>query len=48
MFSPFDLETVQVRYHDKSFGTALPHIISRHTHPKAKPETTASEPPATG
>jgi putative transposase len=48
VFSPFDLETVQVRYHDKSFGTALPHIISRHTHPKAKPETAASEPPATG
>ncbi|MCW2649901.1 MAG: putative transposase [Mycobacterium sp.] len=49
VFSPFDLETVEVRYRDKSYGKALPHIISRHTHPKAKPETTEPEsPPATG
>ncbi|EUA32718.1 mu transposase family protein [Mycobacterium xenopi 4042] len=39
VFSPFDLETVEVRYRDKSYGKALPHTISRHTHPKAKPET---------
>jgi putative transposase len=38
VFSPFDLETVEVRYRDKSFGKALPHTISRHTHPKARPE----------
>ena len=48
VFSPFDLETVQVRYHDKSYGKALPHIISRHTHPKARPETGPPEPPRTG
>lgn len=49
VFSPFDLETVQVRYHDKNYGKALPHNISRHTHPKARPETPESEaPPATG
>jgi hypothetical protein len=49
VFSPFDLETVQVRYRDKSFGTAVPHTISRHAHPKAKPETPESEsPPRTG
>nr|WP_237683000.1 Mu transposase C-terminal domain-containing protein [Mycolicibacterium agri] len=35
VFSPFDLETVEVRYHDKSYGKALPHTISRHAHPKA-------------
>ncbi|EID11356.1 putative transposase [Mycobacterium xenopi RIVM700367] len=35
VFSPFDLETVEVRYRDKSYGKALPHTISRHTHPKA-------------
>ncbi|BCQ08886.1 transposase [Mycobacterium heckeshornense] len=46
VFSPFDLETVEVRYRDKSFGKALPHSISRHTHPKAKPETPELEPPA--
>ncbi len=28
VFCPFDLETVQVRYHDKSYGKALPHTIS--------------------
>jgi len=49
VFSPFDLETVEVRYRDKSFGKALPHIISRHSHPKAKPEAPQPEsPPATG
>ena len=46
VFSPFDLETVEVRYRDKSFGTAVPHTISRHTHPKAKPETPEPEPAA--
>lgn len=44
MFCPFDLETIEVRYRDKSDGKALPHIISRHTHPKAKPETTEPQP----
>jgi putative transposase len=49
VFSPFDLETVEVRYRDKSFGKALPHNISRHAHPKAKPENPEPEPPpATG
>jgi transposase InsO family protein len=48
VFCPFDLETVEVRYHDKSYGKALPHAISRHTHPKAKPETPEPEPPPTG
>ena len=46
VFSPFDLETIEVRYRDKSFGKALPHTISRHTHPKAKPETPEPEPAA--
>ena len=39
VFSPFDLETIEVRYRDKSYGKALPHNITRHAHPKAKPET---------
>jgi len=46
VFSPFDLETVEVRYRDKSYGKALPHTISRHAHPKARPETPEPEPPA--
>jgi len=47
VFSPFDLETVEVRYRDTSYGKALPHTISRRAHPKAKPETLESEPPPT-
>lgn len=38
VFSPFDLETVEVRYQGKSHGTALPHTITRHVHPKARAE----------
>jgi hypothetical protein len=46
VFSPFDLETVEVRYRDKSYGKALPHSISRHAHLKARPEIPETEPPA--
>ena len=49
VFSPFDMETVEVRHQDKRHGKALPHNITRHVHPKARPET--PEPavvPATG
>jgi hypothetical protein len=49
VFSPFNLEHIEIRYQDKSYGTALPHHITRHAHPKARPET--PEPaaaPATG
>ena len=45
VFSPFDLQTIEVRYCGKSFGTALPHNITRHTHPKARPETGEPVPP---
>ncbi len=49
VFSPFDLETLEVRYQNKGFGKALPHNITRHVHPKARPETTEQQtPPATG
>ena len=39
MFSPFDLETLRVRYDGRDHGPAVPHRITRHTHPKARPET---------
>jgi hypothetical protein len=45
VFSPFDLQTIEVRYCGKSFGKALPHNITRHTHPKARPETGEPVPP---
>ncbi|MGH8963920.1 MAG: DDE-type integrase/transposase/recombinase, partial [Actinomycetes bacterium] len=49
VFSPFDLETLEVRYHDKSHGKAVPHHITRHVHPKARPETSEPvSPPVTG
>src|SRR6476620_6765682 len=39
VFSPFDLETLRVRYDGRGDGSAVPHRITRHTHPKARPET---------
>ncbi len=46
VFSPFDLEKLQVRYDGTSYGPAVPHVITRHTHPKARPEI-IDPPPAT-
>ena len=50
VFSPFDLHTIEVRYRDQSFGAAAPHTITRHAHPKARPEAAgpAPAPAATG
>jgi transposase InsO family protein len=49
VFSPFNLESIEVRYRDNSYGQAVPHIITRHAHPKARPETPDPTPaPATG
>jgi len=38
VFDPFDLAEIKVRHRGRDIGPAVPHIISRHTHPKAKPE----------
>jgi transposase InsO family protein len=46
VFSPFDMETVEVRYQSKAYGKALPHNITRHVHPKARAETPESPTPA--
>ena len=49
VFSPFNLEHIEVRYRGRSYGPALPHHITRHAHPKARPETPEPAPaPATG
>jgi putative transposase len=49
VFSPFNLERIQVRHGGNSFGYAVPHVITRHAHPKARPETPEPPPaPATG
>lgn len=49
VFSPFNLESIEVRHRGQSFGPAVPHRITRHAHPKARPETPEQIPtPATG
>ena len=48
VFSPLDLETIDVRYRDRSFRPAVPHTISRHTHRKARPEIPDPAPAVTG
>src|SRR6266702_2198861 len=51
VFDPFDLTVLQVRHGGKDAGTALPFHISRHAHPKARPEEPGSgdaAPRATG
>lgn len=46
VFDPFDLTDIRVRDNGADAGKALPHQISRHSHPKARPETPAEPPPA--
>jgi putative transposase len=48
VFDPFDLAVVEVRWNGKPYGLARPQRTGRHSHPKAKPETPAAPPPATG
>lgn len=49
VFSPFNLEVIEARHGGRSYGHAVPHVITRHTHPKARPETPEPPPaPATG
>jgi putative transposase len=49
VFDPFDLPAIEVRWHDKPYGLAIPPQIRRHAHPKARPEQPgAAAPAATG
>jgi putative transposase len=49
VFDPFDLTHVEVRWHGKPYGLAIPRQIRRHAHPKARPEQPgAAGPAATG
>jgi putative transposase len=48
VFSPFNLHHIEVRYRDRSYGLAVPFQITRHTHPKARPEIPEPPPAATG
>jgi putative transposase len=49
VFDPFDLTAIEVRWHGKPYGPAVPRQIRRHAHPKARPEQPSAAPPvATG
>jgi putative transposase len=48
LFDPFDMTAIEVRHDGAAAGTAMPHVISRHSHPKARPEQPGTPPPATG
>ena len=45
VFDPFDLTQIEVRVDGTPMGLAIPHRISRHAHPKARPETSPAPPP---
>lgn len=47
LFDPFDLRRIEVRYQQRAFGLAVPHVIGRHAHPNAKSDT-APPPTPTG
>jgi putative transposase len=48
VFDPFDMTDIAVNHHGKSFGKAVPHTVTRHSHPKARPETAEEKPAPTG
>ena len=49
VFDPFDLSFLLVRSGGRDAGVAQPFQISRHSHPKARPEVSTTPPtPATG
>ncbi|MFE3852111.1 DDE-type integrase/transposase/recombinase [Streptomyces griseorubiginosus] len=47
VFDPFDLSFLRVRLQGEDAGTALPFQVSRHSHPKARPEMPPEEPRTT-
>jgi putative transposase len=48
VFDPFDLTHIEVRAGGVPAGTAIPHRIGRHAHPKARPETPPEPAASTG
>jgi hypothetical protein len=48
LFDPFDLTTIEVRWHGRPMGAAVPYTIGRHMHHKARPDTDPAPPPSTG
>jgi putative transposase len=48
IFGPFDLASIEVRWQGRPAGQAIPHVIGRHAHPKARPEQPVPPAAATG
>ena len=48
LFDPFDMAAIRVRCRGREMGTAVPLVIGRHVHPKAKPDPTPPPVPKTG
>ena len=48
VFDPFDLASIEVRWHGRAMGKAVPHRIGRHVHHKARPDESTPPPAATG
>lgn len=48
VFDPFDLTSIEVRWHGRSMGTAVPHVIGRHVHAKARVDEPTPPPAPTG
>ncbi|MGH3655822.1 MAG: DDE-type integrase/transposase/recombinase [Micromonosporaceae bacterium] len=44
VFDPFDLTRIEVRWHGRPMGHAVPHRIGRHVHHKARPDDTTPPP----
>jgi putative transposase len=44
VFDPFDLSRIEVRRNGSGEGVATPFQVTRHSHPKARPETPAQDP----
>lgn len=48
LFDPFDMLAIEVRHDALPAGTAVPHNVGRHAHPKARPEIPELPPASTG
>lgn len=48
LLDPFDLAEIRVRYRGREVGRAVPLVIGRHVHPKAKADPAPEPKPATG
>jgi len=49
LFDPFDLNRIEVRLNGADEGLATPFQVTRHSHPKARPETPDQpQPPHSG